>query len=301
MTRTPEERLAPIRRVLSRHGFAGKAVARVREEERVLLSSGTPLSGVTAQPFALGGIRAEIVRPAAAASDGLVLYVHGGGFFAGSVETHRKLAAHIARSGGVPVLTFDYALAPEHPYPAALDDTLAVWRRLRADGYGSRNVVFGGDSAGAGLALMALLALRDAGEELPAGAFLLSPFVDYTRMDSETYRTNAGRDPFVSLDGNRMCVEAFFRPAIPEGFVSPVDRDLSGLPPLLIQAGGDEVLLGEIGLLARRAADRGVPVTFGVWEGMWHVFQMLANVVGEGREAVEGIASFIRGRIGTAG
>lgn len=298
MTRTPEEKLSQIRKALAKQAFAGKTVAQVREEERFLSPVGFNAPGVTVQSFVAEGIRAEIVRPATGEKDGLILYVHGGGFFAGSTDTHRGLVSHIVRASGVPALSFNYSLAPEHPYPAALDETLAVWRRLRADGYGRRNVVFGGDSAGGGLALMALLALRDAGEELPAGAFLLSPFVDYTRMNEESYRTKAGVDPFVSLEGNRMCVGTFFGPRLPEGFISPVDRDLSGLPPLLVQVGENEVLLDEIRLLAECAKAQGVPVTFEEWDGMWHVFQMLAHIVDEGRRAVGSIAAFVNRVLG---
>jgi phosphinothricin tripeptide acetyl hydrolase len=239
---------------------------------------------------------AEWLRPPGAAPGRVVLYLHGGGYVIGSPRSHRHLAAAIATAGQASALLLDYRLAPEHPYPAAVDDATAAYRWLLDQGIAPGRVVIAGDSAGGGLTVAALLALRDAGLALPAGGACISPWVDLT-FSGASYRTRAAADPIVTRPGIDEMARAYLG-ATPARtpLASPLFADLRGLPPLLIHVGSDEVLLDDAVQLADRAKAAGLDATLEVWDRMIHVWHWFLPMLDEAQSAVDGIGRFIRAR-----
>jgi acetyl esterase/lipase len=238
------------------------------------------------------GLRAQWLIPAQTVPGRTIMHAHGGGWVLGSCDTHRAWVARIAVVCRARALLFDYRLAPEHPYPAALDDTAMMYRHLLQSGVDPGGIVLTGDSNGGTLVLSALVALRDAGDPLPAGAVCLSPTTDMT-VSGETVKSHAGRAPFLKpedLVGNPQYV-GDNDPASPS--LSPLFADLSGLPPLLIQVGYDEILLSDSTRFAERARRAGVDVTLEVWEGMWHAWHSFAPFLPEARRAIERIGAFV--------
>lgn len=318
--RTAPEQIEGIVAHLRRNRTDGKSVEQIRGEMEAAAALWPEVPGVRVMPVRAGGLTAEWLMPEApvpvpsetrpelgselGAEDGkrAVLYFHGGGFTSGTCRFYRSLASEIALASGVPVLTVEYRLAPEHPYPAANEDCLAAYRWLADEGFPPEGIVFGGDSVGASLALMTLLTLRSSGEALPAGAFLLSPHGDLAKPDGDSYRSRADRDPTGSLEGNRRLFEAYWgrNAGEPPALLSPMRMDLSGLPPLLIQAGDREVLLSDAERLARYAREAGTEAHLEVWEDMWCVFQLLVHMLPEAREAIGRIGGFVRSRLGMA-
>jgi acetyl esterase/lipase len=287
---------------------AERAIARIRAE-----SSGPPktlaqsradwIAGAMQQPLpegavvsgaVVGGIAGECVEIAGTSPRRVILQLHGGGYNAGSPVTHRKLAAYFALYGGARVFTPDYRLAPEHPFPAAPEDGLAVYDGLLGQGIAPADIVFIGDSAGGGLALTMLLMLRERGGPMPAAAVLLAPMADLT-VSSESYVSNRASDPQITREG---IAEAGIWYAggrdLRDPLLSPVFADLTGLPPLLIHAGGIEVMLGEAEAIAERARIAGVNVTYKEWPGLWHIHHHEVPDVPEATAAVREIGAFIR-------
>ncbi len=239
---------------------------------------------------------AEWLRPPGAVAGRVVLYLHGGGYVIGSPRSHRHLAAAIASAAAASALLLDYRLAPEHPFPAAVDDATAAYRWLLDQAIAPEHVVIAGDSAGGGLTMATLLALRDARVPLPAGGVCISPWVDLT-CSGETYRTKAAVDPIVGQAGVAAMATAYLgnvSPRIP--LASPVFADLHGLPPLLIHVGSEEVLLDDAVQLAAEARAAGVETTIEVWERMIHVWHWFLPMLDEAHAAVEGIGRFTRAR-----
>jgi cation diffusion facilitator CzcD-associated flavoprotein CzcO/acetyl esterase/lipase len=220
-----------------------------------------------------------------------VLYLHGGAYVGGSLETHRGIAAQIALGTGAPVHLVDYRLAPEHPYPAGLEDALSAYRGLVESGLDPKSVVVAGDSAGAGLALALALRLRDLGGPLPAGLALLNGWLDLT-VSGDSMKRNRTRD--VGLDRRHLIESAgSYRGAarLTDPELSPVNADLAGLPPIYLQVGTHDILESDSDLLARRAREAGVDVGYSKYRGMWHDFQLSAGAL---READEAIADLSR-------
>ena len=239
---------------------------------------------------------AEWLRPPGAVAGRVVLYLHGGGYVIGSPRSHRHLAAAIASAAAASALLLDYRLAPEHPYPAAVDDATAAYRWLLDQGIAPEHVVIAGDSAGGGLTVATLLALREARVPLPAGGVCISPWVDLT-CSGESYRTKAGVDPIVGQAGVAEMAQAYLGTASPRTpLASPLFADLRGLPPLLIHVGSDEVLLDDAVQLAARAKAAGVETTIEVWERMIHVWHWFLPMLDEAHAAVETIGRFTRDR-----
>lgn len=252
---------------------------------------------ITAEPLDLDGLRAEWIAPAGAARDKAVLYFHGGGYVLGSVEAHRSIVAKFVDGLEARALLFGYRLAPEHPFPAALEDAQAAYRHLLAQGYSSQRIVFAGDSAGGGLCLATLLALRDQGLPLPAGAAVLSPWVDLA-CTGESYTTNAARclAPTGSWHACRKHYIGGGDPRRP--FISPLYGDLQGLPPLSIHVGGHETLLDDSLAFAAKAEAAGVPVHLTVGAGLCHCYPACAPLFPEATQAMAQIRSFLGGRLG---
>ena len=243
------------------------------------------------------GIPAEWITSKNISTDKVLLYFHGGGYALGSCKTHRDLAARLVRAGHVRVLLIDYRLAPENPFPAAVEDAIRSYHWLIEQGISTDALYIGGDSAGGGLAMATLVKLRDEGVALPHAAILISPWLDLA-MTGNSITTCANLDPMVSYDGLHKMAQLYLGECDPTTpLASPIYADLQGLPSLLIQVGSDEVLLDDATRLAAKAKDAGVPVQLEVWEGMWHVWHGWANVgLPEADEAFEQIGRFVRQR-----
>lgn len=255
-------------------------------------------SDVHCQPVVRHGISGEWIAGPSAGPE-VILYLHGGAYTLGSVSTHRHWIARLVKAAGVRGLAIDYRLAPEHPFPAALDDTLGFYQWLLEEGVEPGRILLAGDSAGGGLALAALLRLRDAGMPLPAGAVCLSPWTDLA-LTGASLDTKAAVDPILNRDMLRANAAHYIGDQPATGpLVSPLYADLTGLPPLLIQVGSDEVLLDDSTRLAERAQAVGVDVTLEIWEEMFHVFPMFPFLP-ESRKALESILRFTADRFAPA-
>jgi acetyl esterase/lipase len=240
---------------------------------------------------------AEWLRAPGVRADAVVLYLHGGGYVIGSPRSHRHLAAAIGRAAGTPALLLDYRLAPEHPFPAALEDAVAAYEWILARGIAPERIVLAGDSAGGGLTVATLLALRDRGLPTPAGGVCISPWVDLT-LSGATYTTRAAADPIITRDGIEGMAQAYVGAGDRKApLVSPLYADLRDLPPLLIHVGSDEVLLDDARALAERAHAAHVEVTLEEWPEMIHVWHWFLPMLDEAERAVANIGKFVRRRI----
>jgi len=239
---------------------------------------------------------AEWLRPPSAAPGRVVLYLHGGGYVIGSPRSHRHLAAAIAGAASASALLLDYRLAPEHPYPAAVEDATSAYRWLLDQAIAPDHIVIAGDSAGGGLTVATLLALREARVPLPAGGVCISPWVDLT-CGGASYATKADADPIVRRAGVEEMARAYLGATPPRTpLASPLFADLRGLPPLLIHVGSDEVLLDDAVQLAERARAAGVDATLEIYERMIHVWHWFLPMLEEAETAVEAIGRFVRSR-----
>jgi monoterpene epsilon-lactone hydrolase len=267
------------------------AIQRREWEESALQMTLPPGTGI--ETLDADGIACERVTYGDVEAGKVMLYLHGGGFNAGSPRTHRDLAARLSQAAGIPVLLVDYRLAPEHPFPMGVDDVVRVYRWLLKTGFLARDVAIGGDSAGGSLAMSALLALREAGDPPPAAAVLMSPMADMT-LTGESLRSRAALDPRTTETGLRAAVDYYLGDSDPHNpLASPVYADFHGLPPLLIHVGDHEVLLSDSTRLAERAKAAGVEVQLAVWPEMWHVFQAWADLP-EARESLTQIGAWLR-------
>jgi monoterpene epsilon-lactone hydrolase len=257
-----------------------------------------PPAGTRATPVAAGGVPCEWVAGPGADDGTVVVYLHGGGYVLGSAVTHRGLAARLAAACGATALVVDYRLAPEHPFPAAVDDAVAAYQWLLARGVDPGRIVLAGDSAGGGLAAATLVALRDARTPLPAAGVLLSPWVDL-EAGGASLATNAGADPMVDPGALRLAAAAYLGdvPAR-HPLASPLHAGLARLPPLLVQVGTREVLLDDAVRFAARARAAGVDVALERWDGMIHVWHAFAPLLPEATDALDAIGAFVRGRVG---
>jgi monoterpene epsilon-lactone hydrolase len=249
-------------------------------------------------PVQLNGLSGEWVAASGSADAGVMLFLHGGGYNAGSCKTHRALAAHLARAAGKRALLIDYRLAPEHPCPAALEDAVQAYGWLLQQGILPQQIAIVGDSAGGGLALATLIALRDRGVAGPAAAALLSPWLDLA-LRGESMRTRAQLDPLTSYNDLYAAARLYLGGLAPDDpRASPLYADLHQLPPLLIHAGDHEVLRSDATRLAEKATAAGVPVQLEIWEDMWHVWHAWADELPEARAAITQIGEFIRQHLG---
>jgi monoterpene epsilon-lactone hydrolase len=249
--------------------------------------------GVQVSPDKINGLPVEWLTPKNAPEDKLILYLHGGGYIMGGCSTHRQIVSHIARAAGFRAVVPEYRLAPEHPFPAAIDDAVAVYRSLISTGLTPDDIILVGDSAGGGLAMALLLSLRDAGDPLPAAVCLLSPWLDLA-LTGETITTRADSDPWFRAEILRLVAHYYCNDdEVRNPLASPIFADVSGLPPLFIQVGGDEILLSDSTRLAENVRSCGGTVEIEVWPAMWHVFQVFIGKMPESRRAVEKIGAYI--------
>jgi len=258
-----------------------------RRQLRKLLSAQPLPADVSVTAAELGGVPTAEITVAGIESRRVVLYFHGGVYVLGDAATAAGLASEIGRRIGAKVVSVDYRLAPEHPYPAAVDDALAAYQALLHNGTAASDIVFAGESAGGGLTVATLVNARDRGLPLPAAAYVMSPYVDLT-LAGATMETKSEPDPLMSLQALRARVPDYTagRDAA-LGLISPIFADLSGLPPLVIQAGTHEVLLDDAVRLAREAAVADVEVTLDITPGVPHVFQAYHAILDEAAAALD--------------
>ncbi len=253
--------------------------------------------GAKAERVEAGGVDAEWIDAPGAAPDRVVMYLHGGGYVMGSVDSHRDMCERFSREAAARVLALDYRLAPEHPFPAALEDSLAAYRWLLAEGFLPGRIAIAGDSAGGGLTFATLVSLRDAGDPLPCCATPLSPWVEFEGTgDSITSRAHL--DPMVRQDLDLKMARAYLAGGdLRNPLAAPIYADLTGLPPLLIQVGEREILFDDAARMAQKAVDAGVDVTLREWQGQIHVWQIFASRLDEGQAAIEELGTFVRGHM----
>ena len=279
------------------HAFAPKSgETDVRKERTELDGLGAMFKlpkGIQIVKELANGVPAEWLIPPGVATERVVLYLHGGSYVAGSIKSHRSLAANIAVGAKARALIIDYRLAPEHPHPAAVEDAVAAYRWLIDNQIDPRHMVVAGDSAGGGLTLALLLSLRDGKIPLPAAGICLSPWTDLA-FTGESWKSKAAVDLIIyaykELEFARMYLGGI-EPRAP--LASPLYADLKGLPPLLVQVGTNEVLLSDSTRLVDRAKEAGVNAVIDEWEKMQHVWQFAASFIPEGRRAIARIGEFI--------
>lgn len=248
---------------------------------------------VQSMPVTINGVAGEWLSPPAVAPGRILFYLHGGSYIAGSIAAYRPLVANLATAAHARALLIAYRLAPEAPFPAALDDALAAYCGLVSSATTAHQIIVAGDSAGGGLALALLVAARDQGTPLPTAAVCLSPWTDLAATGA-SWVANAKADLLNDGDKLRQAARLYLGPYAPDTpLASPLYADLHGLPPLLIQAGAAEILLADATRLAARAQAAGVPVTLEIWPGMPHEWHFAANWLPESRQAIARIGAFI--------
>jgi len=282
------------RRLSQRSG--DRDAARHRADIEKMCRYFKPIGPIRCEPVVAGGVPAEWVIPEGAQSSRAILFVHGGSFVAGSIASHRTLAGNVAIASKARALLIDYRLAPEHPFPAAVEDTVAAYAWLLGQGLAPGQVVVAGDSAGGNLSLALLLHLRDRQQPMPAGAVCLCPAPDLS-FSGESAVTNLEKDIMLNMSEERAYIEAYLNGADPRApLASPIYGDLRGLPPLLMQVGSHEILLSDVERFAEKARAAGVEVTLEVWPEMQHDWQVAAKLLPEGRQAVAHVGDFV-GRV----
>ncbi|PKP77976.1 MAG: alpha/beta hydrolase [Alphaproteobacteria bacterium HGW-Alphaproteobacteria-3] len=251
-------------------------------------------AGIALEELTLGGVATERLSAPGTKDSAAFLYIHGGGFVAGSPRTHRPLTWRLTRDIGIPVYAIDYRLAPEHPYPAGLDDCVAAYKGLLDKGIPAQSILAGGDSAGGNLTLALALRLKAESLPLPAALVCLSPATDMT-ASGDSYRTNAEADSLFVPDIFHSLKPVYF-PGIDERdpFVSPLYGDVSGFPPTLFQLGEKEMLRDDSTRMAAALTAAGVETAIEVWPKVWHVWQLNADMLPEGREAIAHIVRFAK-------
>lgn len=294
-----ELKLAPFMRLLKAvhslqepETMTTEDLEKQRRSQEALGSMAAAMGGLVWEPFELAGMDAawmRLERPHKRRR--VILYCHGGGYTSGGLGFSKVLASKLTRATGLDVLAFDYRLAPEHPYPAAVEDAQAAWDHLMRLGFGARDVVLAGDSAGGNMALVLCLRLRAEGRMLPGALLLMSPWTDMT-CSGESLTERADIDPVLTPEYIYAVREAYaggLDPAQPE--LSPLLADLAGLPPTLIQVGTHEILFSDAERLAERMKAAGTECRLEVWEGMWHDFQMYPSK--SAAQAMQNAAHFL--------
>lgn len=270
-----------------------ESIRRFREQcEDGAKRFGKIAAGIELLPVTIDGLSGEWIMPSEATKDKVIFFVHGGGYVSGSCSDHRIHVSKFVKGTKISALLFEYRLAPEHPYPAAVNDSVKAYQWLLDQGVLSSNIVFAGDSAGGGLCLATLLALRDQDIPLPAAAVALSPWTDL-KCSGESYRSNAIK--CLSPDGTWTAFSKHYvgdhDPGLP--WISPLYGDLHDLPPLLIYVGGNEILYDDAVCFAEKAKAAGVNVTLKVGEGLFHCYPVCAPLFPEATQAMNEICGFI--------
>jgi epsilon-lactone hydrolase len=274
-----------------------RSVEESRESFEEFAKLFVPAPDVKTEKVDAGGVPAEWVSVPSSDPSIIVLYLHGGGYIIGSTNTHRDEVSRICRASAARALVIDYRLAPEHPFPAAVEDATAAYRWLLAQGIDPARIVIAGDSAGGGLTAATVVALRDAGERMPGAAVMMSAWADLTQS-GESMKTKANVDPIIQQEFLDEAAGHYLNGAdARDPLASPVYADLSGLPSLLLQVGERETLLDDSTRFAARAKAAGVDVTLEVWDEMIHVWQIFAPMLPEGQQAIDRIGKWVRERL----
>ncbi|MGK2914134.1 MAG: alpha/beta hydrolase [Porticoccaceae bacterium] len=268
------------------------------EQERANLDEGGARFKVPAdvnlEPVSAGGVKAEYLTASNAATDRVVLYLHGGGYVIGSIKSHRYLMQNVSRAAGARTLGLDYRLAPEHPFPAAIEDATNAYQWLLTQGFAASKIAIAGDSAGGGLTLATLVNLRDKGIALPAAGVLISPWTDLTGT-AESVTTRAAIDPMVKPDGLYGLAGRYLNGVDARNpLASPVFAEMKGLPPLLIHVGGREILYDDAITVAKRAKAAGVEVELVDEPELFHVWHAFAPMLEEAQQAVDQIGAWLK-------
>ncbi|MBN1138897.1 MAG: alpha/beta hydrolase [Anaerolineae bacterium] len=281
-----------IQRRLSQRSGA-RDVAEHRASIEKLCRFFKPIGPIRCEPVEANGVPAEWVIPEVVQSSRAILFIHGGSFVAGSIASHRTLAGNVAIASKTRALLLDYRLAPEHPFPAAVEDVVAAYEWLLSQGLAPSQVVAAGDSAGGNLALALLIYLRDRQQPMPAGGVGLCPAPDLS-FSGESVAVNLKKDIMLDVGEERTYIDAYLNGVDPRTpLASPIYADLRGLPPLLMQVGSDEILLPDVERFAEKARAAGVEATLEVWPEMQHDWQMAAKLLPEGRQAIEHAGAFV--------
>ena len=252
------------------------------------------------EAITVGDTFSEWISAGVTSENRAILYLHGGGYVVGSPIAYRDLAGRISKATGIRVLLLDYRLAPEHPYPAALQDATLAYRWLLEQGFSKQNIIIAGDSAGAGLALATLISLRDNGVPCPALAVCISPWTDLS-LSQVSLGSNGQKFQYPDPDWLKLTAHYYADDHDPKTpLISPVYANLQGLPPMLIQVGRDEVLLSDSRRFEERSRDAGVKVTLTVWDALWHVWHIFGQLP-ETRRALEEIATFVEDNLKNSG
>jgi acetyl esterase/lipase len=295
----PERAVAGLLRTVLRAALrptfrAGRPIEQQRRRLERIARLLPPPRGVEYTPGRCGGIDGEYAESVAARrSPRAILYLHGGAYCVGSPRTHRTITGTLARLTGARVFAADYRLAPEHPFPAAVEDAVAAWRGLLVTGLGAGQVAIAGDSAGGGLALAAALSLRDRGEPLPAALVTFSPWVDLAAPRGPVPTGEVMISPEWTAD----CAQRYVAGGeARHPLASPLHADLRGLPPTLVQVGTDEVLLADSQGIRDALRAAGVDVHYEQYARRWHVFQANAGLLADADRALERVARFLGGR-----
>ena len=268
-------------------------VARERADVESMAAMFKPLSAIQCDPVVANGVSAEWIIPEGLKTSRAILFLHGGSFNSGSTASHRTLAGNVAFASKGRALLVDYRLAPEHAFPAAVEDAVAAYEWLLGQGCAPSQIVVAGDSAGGTLTLALLIFLRDHNRPLPAAAVCLSPAPDLT-FSGESWVFNSKKDLMLDERKERKAIEIYLKGADPRApLASPYFGDLRGLPPMLIQIGSHELLLSDATRMAEKAKEAGVDVTLEVWPEMQHEWQFAAKILPEGKRAISNIGAFV--------
>lgn len=271
----------------------GKPVAETRAEFDTMLAGMPVADDLTFTPGLLADLPALHTVSPDAAEDAVLLYLHGGAYISGNPQGYRGLAAELARATGARGIALDYRLAPEHPFPAAVHDAVAGYEALLARGFAPGRIAIAGDSAGGGLTMATLIALRDKGTPMPAAALLISPWADLTGK-ARSLESKAAEDPTLTAEALRIAAAHYLGGASAEHpLASPVLADLTGLPPMLIQVGSSEILLDDAVALAAAAGRANAPVRLEIWPNMPHVWHAFGFMLPAGQKAIATAGAFL--------
>ena len=285
--------IAAIRAVIASRTRATEIAQMRKDIDARGLNFGLP-GDVTVEPVSTNGVPAEWTSTPGADTSKAILYLHGGGYVIGSLDSHRHVVAEAGRAAGCRTLAIDYRMAPEHPFPAAVEDSVAAYRFLLDSGLAANNIAIAGDSAGGGLVVGAILAIRDAGLALPGCAWCISPWVDMEAL-GQSFTDRAATDPTVQAPTIKFMAETYLAGADPRHpHAAPHYGDLRGLPPILIQVGACETLLDDSIQLARAAGISDVIVDLQIWPEMIHVWHLYHPILAAGKRAIASGGSFVR-------
>jgi len=289
----PDPQIAAIRAIIASRPRASEVPQMRKDYDARGLAYGLP-ADVTVEKVSANGVPSEWTSTPGADASKVILFLHGGGYVIGSLDSHRHLVAEAGRAAGTRTLAIDYRMAPEHPFPAAVEDTVAAYRFLLNSGIAAKNIAIAGDSAGGGLVVGGILAIRDAGLPLPGCAWCISPWVDMEALGA-SFQDRAATDPTVQAPTIKFMADTYIAGGDKRHpHAAPIYGDLRGLPPIMIQVGAAETLLDDSIQLARAAGIADVPVDLQIWPEMIHVWHSYHPVLDAGKRAIAAGGAFVR-------